>query len=76
MGRRRDRLDKRLANQISTRRVNSLKKEGERNRRDEQMVGILKAGQLPYTPGVMSYLSTRLDKKASQITADDVQSLL
>ena len=76
MGRRRDRLDKRLANQIATRRVNSLKKEGERSRRDEQMVGILKAGQLPYTQGVMSYLSTRLQKKASRITAADVKSLL
>lgn len=76
MGQRRDRLDKRLANQVSTRRVNSLRKEGERNRRDEQMTGILKAGKLPYTQGVMSYLSARLGKKASRITTDDVQSLL
>ena len=76
MGQRRDRLDKRLDNQISTRRKNSLKKTFERERRDEQILKLIRVGKFPYTPGVMSWLSEKLDKKASRITADDVKVLL
>ena len=76
MGRRRDRLNKRLSNAIATRRVNSLDKELARDRRDKQILGLLKEGELPYTPGVMSWLSVKLDKKASRIVAEDVQRLL
>jgi len=76
MGRRRDRLNKRLARAIVTRRENSLDKAKEQSRRDAQMKDILKKGQMPYTPGVMSWLSDHLGKKASRITAEDVQALI
>ncbi|MCK5270011.1 MAG: hypothetical protein KAJ46_04470 [Sedimentisphaerales bacterium] len=76
MGRRRDRLNKRLARAIVTRRENSMTKTKERTRREEQMQAILKQGELPYTPGVMSWLSGQLGKKASRVTSEDVKSLL
>ncbi len=76
MGQRRDFLDKRIANQIKTRRIKSRMKESERDRREVAMLGILKDGELPYTPGVMSWLSVKLGKKASKITQKDVKSLV
>jgi len=76
MGQRRDRLDNRLAKAKATRQVNSLKKEKERNRREKQMMSILKTGQVPYTPAVMSWLSAKLDKKASNITETDISSVI
>jgi hypothetical protein len=76
MGQRRDRLDNRLAVAKVTRERNSLKKVLETGRREKCMLSILKQGKLPYTPGVMSWLSDQTGKKASQISAEDVQSLL
>ena len=76
MGARRDRLDKRLNNAKITRQVNSLVKDSERERRKKGMLVLLQNGQLPYTPGVMSWLSTQLGKKASRITTEDVKTLL
>ncbi len=76
MGQRRDRLDGRLAKAKATREYNSLQKLKERERRQGQILTILKDGKLPYAPGVMSWLSEKLDKKASRITDADVQGLL
>ena len=76
MGQRRDFLDKRIANQIKTRRCNSSQKEMERDRREAAMLEILKDGELPYTPGVMSWLSVKLDKKAARITPKDIAALV
>ncbi len=78
MGRRRDRLDKRLANQTTTRRVNSKQKNMEADRRQTQVMAILKekGPKGPFTPGVMSWLSDRLGKKASQIQPADIKALL
>ena len=76
MGQRRDRLNKRQANAIKTRRKKSMVKTAERGRRESAILAILKEGELPYTPGVMSWLSERLDKKASRITKADVKTLL
>ena len=76
MGQRRDFLDKRIANQIKTRRINSKVKDAERDRREVAMLKILKQGELPYTPGVMSWLSVKLGKKASRITQKDVATLV
>ena len=75
MGRRRDRLNKRLARQISTRRENSLRKAKESDRRDQQMVAILKKGSTNFTPGMMSWVSEKLGKQASKITQEDILSL-
>ena len=76
MGTRRDRLDKRIAAAIAMRRKNSARKTAERTRRELSMLSILKQGQFPYTPGVMSWLSERLGKKATRITPADVKALL
>jgi len=76
MGQRRDRLDNRLAKAKATRQVNSLKKEKERDRREKQMVTILKATEGPYTTAVMNWLSAKLDKKASNITKADISSVI
>ncbi len=76
MGRRRDRLDKRQANQRATRQRKSFIKALESNRREKQIIEILKKGQMPYTPGVMSWLSVKLNKKASRITQQDIQQLI
>ena len=76
MGQRRDRLNKRIANAISTRRKNSLSKAAQQNRQEQQMLTILKQGQLPYTPSVMSWLSRKLDKKASRIEPADIKNLI
>jgi len=76
MGQRRDRLDGRIMRAEATRKVNSLKKYKERCRRDEFMLGFIKSGKMPYTPGVMSWLTARLGKTASQVTASDIKALL
>jgi hypothetical protein len=59
-----------------SRRVNSKYKDKERVRRDDRMLGLLKQGKLPYTPAVLSWLSTRLDKPSGRITQGDVDTVL
>jgi len=76
MGQRRDRLDKRLNRQKVTRQGNSIKKEASRNRIDSCNLELLKKGEFPYTPGLMSWLSVKLNKKASQIQPADVKAFL
>jgi len=48
----------------------------ERARRDARMVEKLRTGSLPYAPTVMSWLSRKLDRGASKITHQDVQTLI
>ena len=74
MGQRRDRLDARLANQTTTRRENSLKKDKERVRKSECNIKLIKESKFPYTPALMSWLSAEIGKKSSQITEADVQA--
>jgi hypothetical protein len=57
-------------------RRNRLRKQAERRRRDERMLRLVKAGSLPYTPPVMSWMSERINKPASRITPEDVKQLL
>ena len=61
---------------LETKARSRIVKGKERARRDARMVDKIKAGSLPYTPAVMSWLSRKLDKKASRITPQDVQSVL
>ncbi len=76
MGQRRDRLDGRLEWQKTTREKNSVQKTMEQDRREQRMITALKAGTLPYAPAVMSWLSAKLDKKATRITQDDIKTLV
>ncbi len=76
MGHRSQRLLNRQNDAIATKAVNSVRKRKERARRDQRMTVTLKAGTLPYTPEVMSWLSAKLDKRSNRITEEDVKTLL
>lgn len=68
-------LHKRREQARQNRKANKPRKVAERSRRDARMIERLGAGSLPYTPEVMSWLSLKLGKKASRITAEDVAKL-
>jgi hypothetical protein len=55
---------------------NTPRNEKEAARRDARMAAKVRAGSLPYTPAVMSWLSHKLEKPAGRITAGDVKNLL
>ncbi len=55
--------------------ANKRVKTRERTRRDARMISVVKSGSLPFTPGVMSWLSRQLDKASSKITAADLKTL-
>ena len=55
---------------------NRIFKDRERARRDARMVDAVRAGKLPYSPSVMSWLSRKLDKASTRITSADVKTLL
>lgn len=76
MGARRIRREQRQVDMARSRRVNGMLKTKERVRRDTRMLGLLKAGKLPYTPSILSWLSARLDKPAGRITQADVDQVL
>ena len=70
----RKRLD--LLDATATRAKSVIVKGKERVRRDARMTEKLRAGNLPYAPIVMSWLSRQLDKKSTKITPEDVKALL
>ena len=76
MGQRRIRRQQRQVDMKVSRRKNGFLKNKERARRNLRMATILKAGKLPYTPSVMSWLSMQLDKKSTRITQADIDGLL
>ncbi|MGF1582143.1 MAG: hypothetical protein ACFCD0_22690 [Gemmataceae bacterium] len=76
MGLRRDRLDRRIADQIVSRRVNGVVKNKERERRRNRLIAKLKDGNLPYTPVIMSWLSAEINKPSRFITQEDVDGYL
>ena len=73
--RRKVRLGRRITDARNRKQVNAIRKHKEMDRRDARMMAAAKAGSLPYTPDVMSWLSRKLDKPSSRITPDDVASL-
>jgi predicted DNA-binding transcriptional regulator len=76
MGVRRIRRMQRQFDMAKSRRENGMIKVKERVRRDLRMTETVKKGSLPYIPAVMSWLSVKLDKPSSEITADDVAKFL
>jgi hypothetical protein len=76
MGARRIRREQRAVDMAESRRVNSKYKDKERARRDIRMLGLVKAGKMPFTPPIMSWLSAKLDKPATRITQSDVDKVL
>ena len=75
MGARRIRREQRREDMAESRHRNGILKAKERQRRDLRMKEIVKKGQLPFTPPVMSWLSIQLDKPARLITAADLKKL-
>ncbi len=73
---RKEKRTRRAVDAVATKLENRPIKESERRRRDVRMMDKLKAGKLPYVPAVMSWLSRKLDKRASRVTAQDVKALL
>jgi len=59
-----------------SRQVNGMLKTKERARRDQRMLGYVEKGKLPYLPGIMSWLSSKLNKPSKQITQADVSQLV
>jgi hypothetical protein len=55
---------------------NGLRKRKERVRRDATMTDLVKKGQLPYTPSILSWLSAKLEKPGRLITPDDVKKIV
>jgi hypothetical protein len=76
MGARRIRREQRREDMAESRHRNGIRKSKERQRRDSRMKEIVKKGKLPYTPPVMSWLSTQLNKPSRLITSNDVKQLL
>ena len=76
MGARRIRREQRRVDQNLSRTTNGLRKMAERERRALRMKEIIKAGKLPYTPAVMSWLSAELEKPSSRIVQADVDAVL
>jgi hypothetical protein len=73
---RRVKLDKRQADALETKRVNKVRKDRERDRRDTRMLETIRAGSLPFTPDVMSWLSRKTGKPSSRITPEDIAKLI
>jgi hypothetical protein len=76
MGARRIRREQRQFDMAKSRILNGHKKVAERARRQTRMLGLLKKGQVPYTPSIMSWVSVQLDKPTTRITQDDVNQLV
>jgi hypothetical protein len=76
MGARRIRREQRRVDQNLSRRTNGMRKMAERERRATRMTSIIKKGKLPYTPVVMSWLSSQLDKPSRLIEQAEVDKLL
>ena len=69
------RMDRARANGKVTRVENGHLKRKARQARDKRMHELLAKGTFPYTPGIMSWVSVKLAKPTTQITADDVKSV-
>ena len=68
--------DLRQKNAKETRCINGARKSKEQARRTSRMMAKLQAGSLPYTPGVMSWLTNELGKPTHRIDAADIKALV
>jgi hypothetical protein len=66
----------RQVDMAESRLLNGVLKVKERARRDARMLDTIKKGKLPFTPPVMSWLSTRIDKPSRLITQADIDKLV
>lgn len=73
---RKQKRTRRAVDAIATKAENRPLKESERRRRDARMMLKLKSCKPPFSPAVMSWLSRKLDKKASAVTPQEVKALI
>jgi hypothetical protein len=76
MGARRIRRELRRVDMAESRKTNGALKVKERARRGTRMLDLVKKGQLPYTPAVLSWLSGQLDKPGRLITQAEVDQFV
>jgi hypothetical protein len=77
MGARRIRRDQRRYDMMVSRIENGSRKEKERSRRDARVKDMMsKSTSFPYSPVIMSWLSAKLDKPSTQITAEEAKAVL
>jgi hypothetical protein len=77
MGARRIRREQRREDMAASRMTNGMRKMHERDRRKQRMIDLIKKqGKLPYTPVVMSWLSTQLDTPSRLIKQEDVDKVV
>ena len=76
MGMRRIGSAERARKRSKARARNRPRKIRERATRDARMILAVQSRPLPYTPWVMSWLSTKLDKPSKEITQADVEGIL
>ena len=69
------RLSNRQSDAAETKRVNRVRKDKERIRRDARMIETIKAGDLPYAHTVMCWLSRKLGKRSNLVTPEDVKTV-
>ncbi len=66
---------RRRSDAADTKQRNGVVKTKERVRRDARMTAVIKEGTPPYAPSVMSWLSRKLNKRSTAISAEDIQTL-
>lgn len=70
------RMDRARNNAAISRTVNGQLKRKERANRDKRMAELIRNGKFPYTPAILSWLSTKLGKPSSVITEEDAKGLV
>jgi hypothetical protein len=69
------RMDRIRANGKISRIENGHLKRKERTNRDKKMAELIKKGKFPYIPSVMSWVSEKLGKPATQVTEAEAKAL-
>jgi hypothetical protein len=70
------RYDRIRDNSAISRTRNGHLKRKERINRDARMKTLIQAGKFPFTPAIQSWISTQLSIPFSQVTEDQVKTLL
>ena len=70
------RMDRQRDNAAVTRAENGVRKRKERANRDKRMKEIILKGSWPFTPAIMSWVSTQLGKPTRRITETEVWRLV
>ncbi|MFO0938947.1 MAG: hypothetical protein U0798_20785 [Gemmataceae bacterium] len=69
------RMDRLRDNSAISRATNGALKRKASVSREKRMKALLKKGTYPYTPAIMSWVCVQLNKKVSQVTAEECKKL-